>query len=65
MRGFWSNVCSRGGFPPEAARVACKDLDFDGVARLLLGVPYTSSLSTTGKVRMHCMSSAALGQGPI
>ena len=65
MRGFWSNVCSRGGFPPEAARVACKDLGCDGVAPLLLGVPYASSLNTTGKVRMHCRSSAGLGQGPI
>ena len=40
MSGLWSNVCSGGGFTPEAARFACKDLGFDGSAPLLFRVPY-------------------------
>lgn len=34
IRGFWSTVCDKRGFTPDAARVACRALGFDGGAAI-------------------------------
>lgn len=39
--GFWSNVCNREGFTPDAAQVACKALGYNGGAVLSFTQAYT------------------------
>ena len=34
VRGFWSTVCDKKGFTPDAALVACRALGYDGGAVL-------------------------------
>lgn len=42
LRGFWSDVCSTEKFTPASARVACRQLGYDGGAGLLFPRPYES-----------------------
>ena len=44
-RGFWSNVCNKDRFTPDAALVACKALGYGGGAALRFTQSYATSLS--------------------
>eukprot|EP00892_Ulva_mutabilis_P006138 jgi/Ulvmu1/3897/UM018_0119.1 len=45
LRGFWSTICDRSGFTPDAAVLACSLLGFDGGAALRFRVPYSNILT--------------------
>ena len=40
IRGFWSSVCDKNGFTPDAAQVACRQLGFDGGAAVQFTQPF-------------------------
>lgn len=42
--GRWGNVCQGGTFTPDSAQVACRQLGYDGGARLDWLLPYSFGL---------------------
>lgn len=52
LRGFFSNVCSDNRFTPDSAKVACRELGYDGGAALRFTQAYALSLSQVWPLTM-------------
>ena len=48
IRGFWSSVCDKNGFTPDAAQVACRQLGFGGGAAMQFVQPFQARESEVG-----------------